>query len=66
MMDDPAERAARQLLVGGSPATGDYMALRERILVYLRAMDADPVEAEDIADEALPNPPGQEDGRRGR
>lgn len=53
MMDNPAERAARQLLVGGSLAADDYMALRERILAYLRGMDADPIEAEDIADETL-------------
>jgi DNA-directed RNA polymerase specialized sigma24 family protein len=52
-MADPAERAARQLLAGESPTAGDYTALREQILVYLRTMGADSSEVEDIADETL-------------
>jgi DNA-directed RNA polymerase specialized sigma24 family protein len=52
-MADSAERAARQLLAGESPTAGDYTALREQVLVYLRTMGADPFEVEDIADETL-------------
>jgi DNA-directed RNA polymerase specialized sigma24 family protein len=53
MMEDPAERAARLLLVGGSLTASDYAALRSRIVAYLRTMDVMPVEAEDIADETV-------------
>lgn len=53
MVEDPEERAARLLLSGGSPAASDYKALRARIVAYLRTMDVEPVEAEDVADEAV-------------